>query len=246
MHNEKYEPLGKGIKVLVNNIHKFNTDTILLANFANAYKSKKAVDLGSGCGTIPLIWAKEKTPNNIVAVEIQKDGSGLLKKSLAYNKLEDRITVINEDLRSLKGVIPFGVYDLVVCNPPYKHMGSGIINPNNKKAKARHETRCTLNDIISVASSLLHSGGNFCICQRPERLTDILETMRQKNLEPKRIRFVQQRQNKESKLVLVEGKKCGKKGGLRIMPTLFIEDETGNFSKEMINIYGDYRSDIDV
>lgn len=240
--NEKLEPLGRGIQVIANQIHRFNTDTILLANFAKAEKSKQAADLGSGCGTIPLLWAKQEKPVEIKAVEIQPEAADMLKRSVIHNKLESRIQVINGDLRELKGVLPFGFFDLVACNPPYKHTGSGIINPDEQKTLARHEQTCTLEEVTAAASKLLQFGGRFCMCQRPERLTDILYCMRKADLEPKRLRMVQQRKAKEPKLVLIEGRKGGKPGSLITLPALLIEDDTGGFSAEMMEIYGDYKT----
>lgn len=239
--NEHIEPLGNGIKIIVSDIHHFSTDTILLADFSRPKRKCKAVDLGSGCGTIPMLWLRDNKNIQADAVEIQQDAADMIKRSAELNSLSDKLRAINCDLKELKGVLPFGSYDLVSCNPPYKLSGSGIVNPNESKTLARHEQSCTLEDIMSAASKLLQFGGRFCMCQRPERLTDILSLMRQYDLEPKRIRFVQQRLQKEPKLVLVEGRRGGKRGSLVTMPTLFIENESGDFSDEMKEIYGCYK-----
>lgn len=239
--NEHFEPLGNGIKVLVNREHHFSTDTILLANFARPKKSDSAVELGSGCGTIPLLWSRDSLAKKIYAVEIQNEACNLLNKSISENNLCDKIEVICSDLCDLKGKISFGSHDLVVCNPPYKLSGSGITNQNDQKLLARHESACTIDDITLAASKLLQFGGRFCLCQRPERLTDVLQSMRKNRLEPKTLRFVQQRKDKAPKLFLVEGRKDGNKGFMNVMPTLFIEDENGDFSKEMKEIYGCYK-----
>ena len=238
---ERIEPLGGGFRVIVNDLHHFSTDTILLADFSANVKAAKAADLGTGCGTIPLIWAKRNAAAHIDAVEIQQEAADMLRRSAELNALEDKITVINRDMRELRGVLELGSYNLVCCNPPYKHEGSGIVNPDGSKAAARHEFFCTIDDVTAAASSLLQFGGRFCICQRPERLTDILLSMRAHGLEPKRLRMVQQRKSKAPKLFLAEGRKGGKTGFMSVEPTLFIEDENGNFSPEMLNIYGDYK-----
>ena len=133
------------------------------------------------------------------------------------------------------------MYDLVVCNPPYKPMGTGIVNPDDQKRTARHEETCTIKDITDTAANLLRFSGRFCLCLRPERLCDVMESMRTSGIEPKRLRFVQQRLNKAPKLFLIEGKRGAKNSGLVMMPTLVIEDECGNTSEEMTNIYGSYR-----
>lgn len=241
--NEHYEPLGKNIKVIVSDKHHFSTDTILLAHFAMPKKKDKAVELGTGCGTIPLIWARELGKSlNATAVEIQDDAYSMVKRSVLINGLTNQITPIHGDLRNLRHKLNYGYYDLVVCNPPYKLGGSGIVNPEKEKMLARHEETATLEDVVSCASRLLQFGGRFCMCQRPERLCDVTEAMRANHIEPKVLRFVQQRQDKEPKLFLIEGRRGGNKGFLKVMPTLFIEDETGNFSQEMREIYGSYKN----
>ncbi len=241
--NEHFEPLGNGIKILVNELFHFSTDTILLADFSKPKKNSKAVDLGTGCGTIPLIWSRNDTSVNISAVEIQSEACDLARRSVEYNSLKN-ISVINADLKELKGVLPFGYFDLVCCNPPYKLGGSGIKNPDSEKLLARHEESCTLGDITSAAKNLLQFGGRFCMCQRPERLTDVMESMRKNSLEPKRLRFVQQRMDKKPKLFLIEGRRSANSGNLVVEPTLFIE-ENGDFSDEMKTIYGAYKEEYD-
>ena len=215
MNNKHLEPLGGGIKIYVSDSYRFSTDTILLADFSKQIGAKKCVDLGTGCGTIPLLWYKNNNRLDITAVEIQENACKLFSQSLEYNNLLDKIRIVNSDLNKLDGALPLGSFDLVACNPPYKISGGGITNP----------------------------GGRLCICQRPERLADAMEAMRKYSVEPKKLRLVQQRKSKAPKLFLLEGRRGGKRGFLEVMPTLFIEDESGNFSEEMLNIYGSYKED---
>lgn len=241
--NEHFEPLGNNIKIIVSDIHHFSTDTIILNYFCNAKKNDKVIKLGTGCGTIPLLMKKDNKANEIIAVDIQEDACSLLERSIKHNNLEN-VTVINSDLKDLKGKVPFGYFDLVVCNPPYKENGTGLHNPHSGKKTARHEVECSLEDIVKVSSSLLNFGGRFCLCQRPERLTDILVLMRQYKIEPKRLRLVQQRLNKPPKLVLVEGRKGGKRGFMTTEETLMIENSQGEYSEEMLKVYGNYKEQL--
>lgn len=242
-NTEKVEPLGGGVRIIVSDEHKFWTDTVLLAHFSSPRKNDKACDLGTGCGAIPLIWLRNGLTSSVTAVEIQQNACSMLERSLEMNGLSDRVNIVNADLRELKGLVPFSVFDVVVCNPPYKAEGTGIISSNESHLIARHELMCTMDDIAAAASRLLQFSGRFCICQRPERLCDVLEAMRANNIEPKRLRFVQQRKNKPPKLFLAEGRRRGRPGGLIVEPTLFIENEKGEFSDEMISIYGEYKED---
>lgn len=243
MENLHLEPLGNGIEIYVTKSYRYSTDTILLANFSKPAGSKKCAELGTGCGTIPLLWCRDNKNLKIDAVEIQENACTLAQKSVENNGLCDNIKIINADLCDLKGKLNFGCYDVVVCNPPYKIGGGGIKNPTSARLIARHESECTLDDICSAASKLLQFGGRFYMCQRPERLGDVMESMRKFDIEPKTLRLVQQRVSKAPKLFLLEGRRGGKRGFLNVLPTLFIEDESGNFSKEMLEIYGSYKSD---
>lgn len=245
MNNIHLEPLGNGIEIYVSDSYHFSTDTILLADFSLPKGRKKCAELGTGCGTIPLLWVRHNKNLEIDAVEIQNDACALAQKSVEYNNLGDKINIINADLKELKGTLPFGCYDLAVCNPPYKISGGGITNPESAKQIARHETECTLDDICFTASKLLQFGGSFCICQRPERLADVMESMRKFSIEPKTLRFVQQRAGKAPKLFLLEGRRGGKRGFLNVLSTLFIENENGDFSEEMMRIYGCYKTHFD-
>ncbi len=241
MTNLHLEPLGGGLQIYVSDSYHFSTDTILLAHFSLPSGKKRCADLGTGCGTIPLLWLRENPNLDIAAVEIQNEACELARRTVEFNGLEQNLTILNADLKELKGKLPFGAFDVVACNPPYKRGGSGIQNPENALTVARHETECTLDDICEAASNLLQFGGKFCLCQRPERLADVMESMRRFDLEPKRLRMVQQRPSKPPKLFLIEGRRGGKSGFLDVLPTLFIEDNSGGFSEEMMAIYGDYK-----
>ncbi len=234
----KKEPLGKGFFTYVNEHHTFGTDAVLLSNFANAKHQDKMVDLGTGCGIIPLLVLRDKQLKTAFGVDISKEATDLAEKTKEELNLED-FTVVNRDLKDLKGKVPFGCHTLVTCNPPYKAQNAGLKNPDERLKVARHEVACTLRDIIEVSAKLLQTSGRLCICHRPERLSELMSLMTEYKVEPKRLRLVCQRKGEEPWLVLVEGRRCGKTG-LRIEPTLYVE-ENGEFSQEMLEIYGPYK-----
>ncbi len=233
------EPIGDGIEIFVSNNHTFGTDAILLANFASPRKSDEACDLGTGCGIIPLLWCRADAPKHAVGVDIQREACELAEKSIEHNNLYEKFSVVCSDLLDLKGKVPFGSFQLVTCNPPYKAEGAGIKSKSGADKLARHETACTLEDIIKTASKLLQTSGRLCMCNRPERLAEMIALMHEYKIEPKRMRLVCQRKGQEPWLVLLEGRRCGNVG-MRIMPTLYVEDGE-NFSQEMLEIYGSYK-----
>lgn len=234
----KKEPLGNGFFVYVSPLHTFGTDAVLLADFAAARKNDRLVDLGTGCGIIPFLILRNGCLSSAVGVDISKEAAELAQRTESELKT-GKFTVLNADLKALKGRIEFGCHTLVTCNPPYKAPGAGLKNPDSIKAAARHETECTLRDIIEVSSKLLQTSGRLCICHRPERLAELFSLMREYKLEPKRLKLVCQKEGKEPWLVLIEGRKCGNTG-MRIEPPLYIE-KNGALSDEMIRIYGAYK-----
>ena len=234
----KREPLGNGYFVNVSPHHTFGTDAILLSNFASPKTRDRVVDLGTGCGIIPLLFLRNGLKGEVLGVDISPEACSLAKKTIAELKT-DNFNIYEGNLTDLHGKVPFGIHNLVTCNPPYKAPNAGIKNADKVITAARHETECTLEDIVSVSAKLLNTSGRLCMCHRPERLAELMALMSKYGLEPKRLRLVCQRKGEEPWLVLVEGRRGGKVG-LRISPTLYVE-ENGTLSDEMIKIYGAYK-----
>ncbi len=235
----KREPLGDGVYINVSRHHTFGTDAVLLSNFANARAKDKLVDLGTGCGIIAFLMLRDKMCETAYGVDISDEAIELAGSSAKENGF-DNFTAVRSDLKDLKGKLPFGCHTLVTCNPPYKAPGAGLQNPESHARVARHEVECTLEDIVAVSAKLLQTGGRLCMCQRPERLSELMSTMSKHKIEPKRLRLVCKTPDRAPWLVLVEGRRCGN-CGLTVEPNLYIEDGKGNFSPEMIKIYDKYK-----
>ncbi len=238
MNEFRKEYLGSDITAFVSESHSFGTDAVLLADFANPSKKAVCCDLGSGCGIIPLLWCKKET-GKITAVEIQPLGVEQINAAIGFNSLSDRLIAVNADLKELKGVVPFGSFDVVTMNPPYKASGAGIESRSGADKIARHETMCSLSDICNTAKKLLNFGGRLCMCIRPERLAELICEMHNAGLEPKRMKLVSKCSGRSPWLVLVEGRRGGKTG-ITVEPELFVHGAGGGYSDEMKKIYGDY------
>ena len=234
----KREPLGKGIHINVTPHHTFGTDAVVLRHFANPKHKDKLVDLGTGCGIIPMLMLRDGLLKTAVGVDISTEATDLAQMTVEELGIEN-FKIINSDLKELKGKLEFGAHTLITCNPPYKAPNAGLKNPDSVEMVARHEVACTLEDIIAVSAKLLQTSGRLCMCHRPERLSELMSLMTKYKIDPKRLRLVCQRKGEEPWLVLVEGRRCGNTG-LRIEPTLYVE-ENGEFSPEMIEIYGPYK-----
>lgn len=239
---EHLEPLSKHVSVIVGNGHTFNTDTILLASFSMPKKGQTCADFGTGCGTIPLIWCARSRPAAVRAVEIQSAACDMARRSVLLNGFEGTIRVMERDIRELgrQADLPRGGLDLIACNPPYKAAGTGVVSSSEGERIARHEVACGFSDIAAAAASFLRWGGKFYCCMRPERLCDTMLALRAAGLEPKRLRFVQQRASSAPFLFLMQANRGGRPG-MEVGPVLPVENVGGGLSGEMLRIYGDYK-----
>lgn len=235
--NITLQPLGGGVYIYTAPHHSFGTDAVLLASFARARKNDRMADLGTGCGIIPFLMLRDGLLSSAVGIDISREACELAGASAEKNSFLN-FSVINSDLNDLSGKVNFGSNTLVTCNPPYKAVGAGLKNPDPVCCTARHETACTLEDTVRVGAKLLQTSGRLCMCQRPERMAELMELMRKYRVEPKRMRLVAQEKGKKPWLFLIEGRRCGNTG-LDIEPTLYIE-ENGGPSEEMTEIYGKY------
>ena len=229
--NYTVEKLAHGTQVCINSTHRFGTDAFLLSDFCQLKYAQTALDIGSGCGIIPLRWKDRGHKGMAVALEIDRDGTALLNESVALNNL-DNIQAVNRDIRTWQTDMQF---DVITCNPPY--FTAGKPKDDEKKASFRHQLTLTDEDVAAAAYKLLKDNGKLCICQRPQRLATVIYAMKKHRIEPKVIRFVRQRKNSPHPwLVLVDGRKNGGPS-LTVMPDLIMENETGGFSEEVLKIY---------
>ncbi len=228
----RFEPLGEKLKICVSDEHSFGTDAFLLSSFANPKRNDVVYDLGTGCGIIPILWFRNVPPKKIFAVDIQKKAIEQLEITLKENGFSDKVFPICADLKGFK---PIEQADLVVCNPPYKAAGAGIVSELSAEQIARHETLCDIYDVTKTAAKLLKFGGRLCICQRPERLCDVIDAMKKSDIEPKRLRFVHKDSASAPWLFLIEGKK-GSKPFLTVEKP-FVMTDGGKYSEEAKKLY---------
>jgi tRNA1(Val) A37 N6-methylase TrmN6 len=216
---------------------RFGVDAVLLANFARVKRGMRVIDLCTGTGIIPFVLAGKTEASHITGVEIQSEMVEMANRSTQYNKLESRLEFINGDLKDLKLLKSVPKADVLTVNPPYKLQNSGIINPDDKNAIARHEICCTLEDVIIACRALLKDNGRMYMVHRPDRLADILCTMRKHKIEPKRIRMIHPNTKKAPNIVLVEGQRDGG-AFLKWEPSLYVYNDEGGYTEEIERIYG--------
>lgn len=201
------ETLSGGIRIRGENGFPLSTDSVLLSAFA-ALPCKAAVaDLGAGVGTIGLLLCARYPDCRITGIELQECACRTAAENITLNHLEDRFTILNTDLRELRTLPGAGRFDCVVSNPPYFPAHSGFLSAAHGTAIAKAELCCTLTDVCAAAGWLLRSGGSFFMVHRPQRLCDVICCLREKHLEPKRLRFVRHHALSPASLVLVEARK---------------------------------------
>lgn len=216
---------------------RFGVDAVLLSNFANVKNKHRVVDLCTGTGIIPFLIQGKYKPKEVFGIEIQGDMVEMAKRSSKLNELENSVKFVNADLKNLELLKTLGKFDVLTVNPPYKLNNSGIINPHDKLAIARHEILCDLEDVIIAARKLLKDNGRMYMVHRPERLIDIFELMRKYRIEPKRIQMIQPNINKAANIVLVEGQRDGG-AYLKWEKPIYVYNEDGTYTKEINRIYG--------
>ena len=227
-----------GLKIIQKSkTFRFGIDAVLLSDFANVKNNYKVMDLCTGTGIVPLLLLGKYNPLYIAGIEIQEDMAEMASRSIRINKASDKIQIYNGDLKNIELLKSIGRFDVVTVNPPYKLGNTGIVNPSDNMAIARHEIKCNLEDVIIASRTLLKDNGRLFMVHRPERLADILELMRKYKIEPKRIRMVYPNTKKAANIVLVEGQRDGGRF-LKWEPPLFVYHEQGEYSDEINMIYG--------
>ena len=218
---------------------KFSLDSVLLANFVTINKrDKKILDLATGNAPIPMLLTY-RTNAKIYGVEIQRVIYNLGIISVKENNMHNQITLINDDAKNLTNDFESDNFDVITCNPPYfKTTDDNFKNNNKVKSLARHEDFLNLEDVLVISRKLLKNNGRIALVHRTERFVEILNTMQKYNIEPKRVRFIYSKENKNSNLVLIEGIKNGKPG-LKLLPPLIIYDADGNYTKEVSLMFGE-------
>lgn len=234
----KLEALSDNIFVCSGENHRFGTDAFLLADFASPKRCDRVCDLGTGCGIIPMIFAKNYSPRLTIGVDIQQEAIEQFDRSIGASNIKNEVRSFLGDLKNLPtNVFENTSFDLVTCNPPYKIDGKGIKSSLPAQKIARHETMCGIDDVCSAAKKLLRYGGRLCLCQRPERLADVVTAMRSNDIEPKLLRFVSKTKDSAPWLFLIEGKKSAKPF-MQVLPQLYVyEENSSEYTKEMQEIY---------
>lgn len=228
----------QGYKIIQNpKYFCFGMDAVLLSHFARVKEDDLVLDLGTGTGIIPILLEAKTKGKHFTGLEIQKSSVDMAKRSVLMNSQEQRVSIIEGDIKEADSLFALASFDVITSNPPYMDGGKGLVSDYSPKAIARHEIHCTLEDVIRVASRLVQVGGSFFMVHKPHRLIEISEILKKYKMEPKRVRFVHAYKDKDANMLLVEAVRHGKPM-VKIEKPLIIYDARNQYSDEIYEIYG--------
>jgi len=216
--------------------YRYSIDAVILASAVQPKPRETLVDLGTGCGIIPLILAFRHPGIRIWGVELQPQLAAVAEANIRENAMASQVTVLHADMRSIRPQMVGAPVDTVVCNPPYRCGYSGRVNPDEQRALARHELAITLPDIVGVSRRLLKTGGRLIMIYTASRIADLFWRMRAERIEPKRLRTIHSRAGRDARLVLIEGAKDAGPG-MAVSPPLIVYADPGGYSAEVQTMF---------
>ena len=219
---------------------RYGIDAVLLSGYAKVKPGERVLDLGTGTGILPILLAAKTPGQSFTGLEIQEKSADMAARSVAMNHLEDRISIVQGDIREAVSIFGPASFDVAVSNPPYMIGHHGLTNPDPAVAIARHEILCSFRDIAEQTSRVLTDRGRFYLIHRPFRLAEILCILKEYRLEPKRMRLVYPFVDKEPNMVLLEACKNGNPR-IRVEKPLIVYERPGVYTREIREIYGDGR-----
>ena len=215
---------------------RFGVDAVLLSEFTRIKPGENVLDMGTGTGIIPILLAAKTKGRHFTGLEIQEFSAAVARESVLLNKLEERIDIVNGDIKEASKLFGNESFNVIVSNPPYMIADHGLRNDTDEKYIARHEVLCIFDDIAREASRVLISKGRFYLIHRPFRLAELFMTLKKYKLEPKRMRLVHSYVDKEPQMVMIEAAKGGN-SGIRIEKPLIIYEKGGEYTEELKEIY---------
>lgn len=236
--NERVDDLQNGCYIIQDpEKFCFGMDAVLLSGFAKVKKGEHVLDLGTGTGIIPVLLSARTEGESFTGLEIQEECAEMASRSVQYNHLENKVRIVQGDIKEAAAVFGAASFHVVTCNPPYMIGQHGLTNPHMPKAIARHEILCTLEDVVSQAAKLLDDRGRFYMVHRPFRLVEIMNVLTKYKLEPKRMQLVYPYIDREPNMVLIEALKGGN-SRITVERPLIVYEKPGVYTKSILEIYG--------
>lgn len=217
--------------------YRYSNEPFQLADFILPPAGGRVLDIGTGCGIIPILLAVREPRLEITAVEIQKPLYDTAVNNVARNGLSGTIKVVFGDFTALAPTL--GTFDVIISNPPYRKINSGRINPNRVKAVARHELALTLPALAECSFPLLKPGGRIALSYPTHRLEETQRLLRLNRMNPRRLRLVYGYRGGKAKFFVIEAVR-GQTDGNIAEESLCVYNADGSYSREMKSIYASF------
>jgi tRNA1Val (adenine37-N6)-methyltransferase len=216
--------------------YRFSVDAVLLAGLTRVKPRDRGIDLGTGCGVVPLVFAYRGEGREWTGLEIQTELAELAKTNAAENGLGDRVSILEGDLREYRGLFQPQSFDLVVSNPPYRGPWTGRVAPGRQRALARHEFTAAVGDVAEAAAYLLPPGGRLAVVYPSVRLPSLIKAVLENGFQPKRLTVIHSREGERARLVHLESVRGGGEE-LLVEPPFYIYAPDGSYTPETQKLY---------
>lgn len=236
---ERLDELQRNGYRIIQNEKKFcfGMDAVLLSGFAQVKPGETVLDLGTGTGIIPILLEAKTEGEHFTGLEISPASVDMARRSVVLNGLEQKVEIVHGDIKEAGSLFKPASFDVITSNPPYMTGQHGLVNPDLDKAAARHELLCTLEDVVKAAAKLVRTGGRFYMVHRPFRLAEIIRTLSEYHLEPKRLRMVYPYVDREPNMVLIESVRGGRPR-VTVEKPLIVYEKPGVYTQEILDVYG--------
>lgn len=237
--NERLDDLQRNGYQIIQNPEKFcfGMDAVLLSGYASAKEGARVLDMGTGTGIIPILMSAKTEAGHLTGLEIQEESADMARRSIKLNSLDDKIDIVTGDIKEAGSLFDAASFDVITSNPPYMIGQHGLTSTAEPKAIARHEILCTFDDLARESAKLLKPGGHLYLVHRPFRLAEIIRTLSEYKMEPKRMQLVYPYVNREPNMVLLEAVRGGKPR-MTVEKPLIVYQEDGTYMPDIYDIYG--------
>ena len=214
----------------------FGMDAVLLADFMQVRPGETIVDMGTGTGILPILLSQKQETTKFHAIELQEEMADMAERTMRLNRLEQRIQVHHVDMRHAHTLLGREVADAVVCNPPYGKRGGTLPSETKSHLLARHETDMSIAEVVAACAAVMKNHGRLAMVFPAARMLELCDALREKRVEPKRVRLVYAKADRAPYLVLIEAMKNAKPA-LKWLPPLIVYHEDGTETAELKRIY---------
>lgn len=177
---------------------RITSDSVLIASWAcTNERPNNILDIGTGNGVISLMLAQCFKHSSIYGIEIDKDAAELAERNFRNSKWNNRLHVINEDLKNYH---PKELFNLIISNPPF--FENSLLSKNETLIRSKHSIYLTIEDILNFSNQYLTKKGKLKIIIPYENLNSLKELIESYNLSLTDIIYIYPKYNSKIRRVI--------------------------------------------